>query len=348
MSFIFQRESSGLVFAKDYIRTCKHARSLPVPGLGLTFHELPDCLVVGKESQVIMPVRQKNLLPVIVKDSCPYLANEFTLAAFAEQSLALGLDPLDLDEAAAFYPPGATNLWHWLNESMPRILALEREGYKGLYLVPGGAHDVDNCLELFGIAKDRIVHNQGRPFRVKRLMVPPRLSGFQLAANMPLTRFLREKLLEATGTLPGTKRLYVKRIGRRRILNEADLLPVLQDFGFETLIPEEVTLKEEFLALSNAECSLMAHGANSALVLAQKSRSLFIELFSNRYVSYTSLHAVRLLGLQYHSLVQELEPADTPANGKEQCVYDYLYQGMTHDITVDPLHVRIILENALR
>ena len=79
---------------------------------------------------------------------------------------------------------------------------------------------------MHGIAKNRLYYNVVS-YRVERLLLPPRLSGFTLADNMLLSGFLRERILAASGELPGTKRCYVRRAGARRIVNEADLYPLL-------------------------------------------------------------------------------------------------------------------------
>ncbi len=342
MPFAFDPNACLALFAHEYL--CGHrdrGRPFSLKRLGLTFHRLKDCLCLGFPWQVLLPVHG-DTLPYLLRDSCPYLANEHKLPGLA--AAGLNARVTGVDEAAPFFPPGADNLWHWMTESLPQLLALEEAGYDGLYIVPEGSRVVDESLALLGIDPGRLLRSGGA-YRVRRLVVPPRLSGFSLAENMPLTAFLRQRLLEAAGTVPGGGRWYVRRVGTRRIANEEDLLPVLDDFGFTAMVPEELPLKEQLRAMTGADCSLMAHGANCSLVLMQRPGSVFVELFGNRYVSYNNMHAVRLLRLRYHALAEDLDPSSCadPA----QPVGAYLAAGSRADITVDPLHARIVLETAL-
>ncbi len=346
MPFAFDPKTCSLLFAREY-RALHPDRGRPfnLRHLNLTFHILSDCLCLGPHWQTLLPV-QGDALPFIFKESCPYLANERHLPDIAAKALGKADGPLvTLDEAAPFFPPGSDNLWHWMTESLPKLLALEQAGFDGCYLVPAGSRVAEESLALLGIDPARLVSAEGI-YRVRRLFVPPRLTGFELADNMPLAGLLRGRLLDAAGSLSGGKRCYVRRVNSRCLVNEEDLLPVLDDFGFERMTPEDLSLAAQLRYMTNADASLMAHGANCALTLLQKPGSVFVELFGNRYVSYNNLHAVRLLGLRYHALVEDLDLSScrdplTPVGA-------YLEEGLRADITVDPLHVRILLESALR
>jgi capsular polysaccharide biosynthesis protein len=197
---------------------------------------------------------------------------------------------------------------------------------------------------MFGIAPERLLP-AGALYRVERLILPPRLSGFDLVNNVPLVDFLRQSILDVTGTEQGSRRVYVRRIGQRRLLNEQAVLPVLRDFGFDTVVPEELEHKEQFRLMTAVDCSVMVHGANSTLALFQKARSVWVEMFNNRYVTYSNLHTVRAMKLRYHALVEDLELDSSP--DMTTTVYDHLKAGMKADVTIDPMYLRIILENAL-
>ena len=336
------------VYARDYLQLDKgRGRALELKHLGLSFYTLRDCLCAGQDSQVIAPVPDSGGILCVFLDSVPYPSNEPQLFGILAKNLTR--PEVEIEEAAPFFPPGAENLWHWTCESLPRLLALESTGYSGAYIVPAAAWSDENSvimqsLGMLGIDHARLLPS-GPLYRVRRMFLPQRLSGFELAEMLPLAEFLREKLLKACGSLEGSKRLYVQRIGRRKVLNEDKAMSVLDDFGFEVMTPESLSLKEQWRAMTNVECSVMAHGANSSLSLLQRPGSGMIELFGNRYTSYNNLHAARLLRLDYYPLVEELELANFPA--EKSSVPEFLLQGMAVDITVDILHLRIILERML-
>jgi hypothetical protein len=345
MHFSFDRGRHRILPAAEYLRhSRRRGETSSIPHLGLTVYRIRDCLFLGGHAQAILPLEAGNSLPFIFRESCPYPANEPHLADIVERGLSdLGELP-ELDEAVPLFPPGADNLWHWTTESLPILLSMESVGYSGPYLVPRGSPVPEQCFSLFGIPPRRLLPGAAA-YRVGNILLPQRLSGFSLPDNMALTRFLRAKMLEAAGTLPGARRCYIRRTGRRRILNEEEMLAVLRDFDFETMTPEDLSLAGQWQYMSNVECSLMAHGANSTLTLLQKPRSGCVELFSNRYVSYNNLHAVRLLRLRYHPLVEDLDPSCVPPDNPR--LLPYLRDGRAADITADLWHVRIALESLL-
>ncbi len=345
MPFTFDPAACVPCFAPEYLsRYPLRGRSFTLKRLGLSFHGLSDCLYLGAGSQVLLPVEAGNTLPFLFLESCAYLSNERHLPAIAAKCLTSLETPAEMEEAVPLFPQGADNLWHWMTESLPKLLALEKTGYQGAYIVPFSPA-ATQTLEFLGIPAGRLLPGNGA-YRVRRLILPQRLSGFSLPENMPLTDLLRQELLNAVGpSLPGAKCCYVRRTGTRKISNEDELLAVLRDFDFETMTPEELSLKEQLRYMTNAACSVMAHGANSTLTLLQPSQSVCVEFFGNRYVSYNNLHAVRLLKLRYHAVVEDLELASCPANNPD--LFSHLRDGPLADITIDPVHVRILLENAL-
>lgn len=324
------------------------ALSFSVHSVGLTFYMLRDCLCFGQErGQAITPVSPGGSIPCIFQESCPYPVHEPLLAGIVKANLCAS--EVEVEEAVPLYPFGSTNLWHWTLESLPKLLALESTGYNGPYIIPAQsladpASVVRQSLAMFDIAESRLLPS-GPLYRVKRLILPQRLSGFGLKDNMPLCEFLRGRLLEAVGSLEGAKRLYVRRIGRRRVMNEGDVLEVLSEFGFTVMTPEEHSQKEQWRLMTNVECSVMPHGANSTLTLLQKPRSGAVEFYSNRYVSYSNLHSARLLKLRYVPFVEELDQTDY--THVSESVSSFLSQGLQTDIAVDPKILRILLESLL-
>lgn len=359
-----------VVPAGEYLkRFPDRGRPVRLPEPGLALYGVSDCLCLGLDSQAVGPVHGGEL-PFLFEESCPYIANEHELAGIAASALGPNrgtpgvttlndarmlnavamsddVNMIDIDEAVPLFPPGADNLWHFVTESLPKLLALEGIGYSGPYIVPAYTRTqrgavIAQSLAMFGIPEERLLYS-GPAYRVRRLMLPQRLSGFSLADNMPLTALLRDRLIEAAGTLPGSKRLYIQRIGRRKPRNEDEVLALLGEFGFSVMIPEEHSLAEQWRMLTNVECSVMVHGANTTLTLVQPPRSAFVELFSHQLINYSNMHAVRLSKFRYHPLIEELEPSTYP--GVRTPLEDFLREGRNDDPCIDILHLRILLES---
>jgi hypothetical protein len=351
MSFPFHRFEplkTVLLSAGDYLlNSGRRGRILRLKHLGLIYYGIKDCLYLGDESQALLPLEGKNL-PFILTESCHYPAGDCQLPGLVLKCLnrfrSEDAELPELDEAAPFYAPGNSNFWHWTTENLPKLLALEAAGYTGKYIVPLDNPMVRASLDMFQISPERLLRPDAC-YRIKLLMLPQRLSGFDLPYFLPLVEFTRNKLLQAVGgELPGCKRCYIRRIGRRRPLNETEVLELLREFDFEVMLPEDLPLLEQWRYMTNVECSVMAHGANSTLILLQKPRSGCVELFGNRYISYNNLHAVRLLRLKYRPLVQELDVSDAPPG---MSLEDFLWGGFSADLSVDVTHLRILLESLL-
>ena len=343
MSFRFSPASCTQIFAPEYLRHFPdRGRPFHLPKPGLTFHGIRDCLCLGSTKQVLLPIHKDDQLPFIFKESCPYRSTEFALPGIAASCLDAPV--IAVDEAAPIFQTGSHNFWHWTMENLPKLLALEHMGYGGVYILPYTEPVIARSLEMFGIAPDRLLP-AGPSYRVERLILPPRISGFELVDNLPLVEFLRQSILDVTGMEQGNRRVYIRRIGQRKLVNELEILPVLQDFGFETVVPEDLGHREQFRFMTAVDCSVMVHGANSTLALFQKPRSVWVEMFNNRYVTYSNLHTVRAMKLRYHALVEDLELDTSPDT--TTTVYEHLKTGMKADVTIDPMYLRIILENAL-
>jgi|GEM_PF-2176137 len=347
MPYSFTQDACQTIAAAEYLRHFpRRGRTIRLPHLGYEVYGISDCLCLGEKTQAVAPLHNDSL-PLAFSDAVPYLANEVRLPETIGEALAHGPEFQDIDEAVPLYPPGVRNFWHFTFEALSKLLALESIGYSGPYIVPAAAladqsSDILQSLALFGVSQNRLLPS-GPAYRIRRLMLPQRINGFNLADNMKFTGFLRDKLLEAVGSEPGSRSVYIRRIGRRKIVNEDELLVVLRDYNFETVTPEELSVAEQWRAMTNVSCSVMAHGANTAVTLLQKPCSGFMEFFSNSYVNYTGMHAVRLLRLRYMPLVEEMELSSYP--GDRTALEDFLARGIDADIHVSPLQVRIFLES---
>lgn len=343
MPYRFDQNQCTLISATEYLSQNKRGRSLNLEHLGLTYYGVRDCLCLGEDFQVILPASEGRL-DYIFKESCQYLAGEHDLAPLARRCLEKKPDLVEVEEAAPFYLPASDNFWHWMTEGLPKLLALESIGYSGKYIV-GDNQIVRESLELMGIGPERLLSGRAC-YRVKCLMLPQhRLSGFYMVQCMPLVGFVREKLLAACGSLSGGRRLYVRRIGRRKPSNEDEVLELLKEYDFEIMVPEDYSIKEQLRNMTNVDCSVMAHGANATLTLMQKPRSAFVEFFNNRYVNYSNMHAVRLLRLNYRPMVQDLDASTVPFNSMS--LFDFVRSGYETDMEVDVMNLRIVLETLL-
>jgi hypothetical protein len=305
--------------------------------LGIKYYMIINCLVVGTFGQQLMPIENNACGNIIFKESFTYDHDENVRKAllyniFCEENIS---DFIFIDEAVPLYHVWSSNFWHWTFECLLKVLALEERGYTGHYIV-FDCKFINEYLELFNISKERICYTDKR-YIVKNLIVPSTFTGHDLSQYS--VDYLRSKILDATGILSGNNRIYVKRTKNRIVTNEDEVIDILKKYDFNILIPEEYSVKDQFLLMTNVDFSIMAHGANCTLTLAQKINSIFMEFFSNVYIEYHMIPTIKTLNLQYIPLVD---------NRNYQVVIDNNQNKQSSNITVPIKIFETIIENILK
>ena len=308
------------------------------PGFG-ELHELSgsgtgspaSCLAVLKN----FTRRGKHGVPVspfgdILRDSLVHEHEDQMPALAAEE-----------EDAIAFAVPGdfmplygrwADGFWHWMLECFPMVLLAEEFGYRGKYIVPPDFGFIYECFDLLGIAEERVIDFSGESYQVERLSIIPRINGTLLRDYPRLLLAMRAALLKGLkGARPaecgkGPSRIYISRNKTsrpRKIVNEDVVLALCKEFGFETVYLEEMRLPDQILAFENASAVIGPHGAGFVHALFMKPGSLVVELFSPKYIHYTSFAPVSALGHRYFPLVGEYYSPDSPC-GDDVVVQEHI------------------------
>ena len=139
---------------------------------------------------------------------------------------------------------------------------------------------------MMGISPDRIVTAES--FSVHKIYVFEELLGARIDLKdaelnshvmAELSSLIRSRL---TPDAAYPRRIYIKRAGARKLINGEELA---QKLGFVTVIPEEHSVKEQLEHFYNADIVLCPHGANSTNCLYMRPGSVFIEVFSDRWIN---------------------------------------------------------------
>lgn len=175
----------------------------------------------------------------------------------------------------------AANYYHWLLDTLPRLLSLirelEREGY-ALLLPAKGPGFIDATLRYFNV-KNVLRINHSEFVTVDRLLVPHYLVGsghIQPVKMLELKRYFLEKVPATTSG----KLLYVSR-GKQKtrlVHNEAELIAFLKPLGFEVIYFEDHSFEAQLGLIKNARVMISSHGANLANSLFLPDGSSVLEL----------------------------------------------------------------------
>ncbi len=228
------------------------------------------------------------------------------------------------------------NHGHFLLDALPRIALLESAGLSLddadhiLCSTPGPS--ADRLLESLGIdPAKRIRPRPGKAVQAEHSIVTS-IPGTPTAYLPWIVTFLRDRLSLPART--SGRRLYLPRGGHRSILNESELLPILDEHGFETYRPG-TTSEDPRQVFAEAAVVVGGHGAGLTDIVFCQPGGAVLELMPDSHVRAYYWTLAASAGLHYGYLIG---PAVEPAPGTSTAKWDY---------TIDPGEFRVALEATL-
>lgn len=199
------------------------------------------------------------------------------------------------DRVFSLVGPWATDYYHWLTDYLVQVFALEtyqeRTGTNPTVLIPADPPDwLTDSLSLLGIGPERLIEWEGDRARCSRLAIGTLRrhtastgDGYihSPAAMAQLGDRIRDAVPEAD-TDDRSRRLYVSRADAqdRRVRNEDALISMLDEYGFECIVPGEHTFAEQVRRFTDAEVVLGPHGAGLTNTIFASDTTL-VELFGS-------------------------------------------------------------------
>ena len=207
---------------------------------------------------------------------------------------------------------GDADYGQWLVEGLPRLaLVEERFNLADLGFIVSACRGramgevYEDSLALFGIRRDQIVEVGEEPVAVDRLIYPSPMTARPWHIAPRCVSVLEQLAARVRAHPSGRPRVYVSRNDgdRRRLVNEAELLPALRQQGFLIVEPEFLTFYQQIGLFRNARIVVGSHGAaltnvafaaGSPTLLALTSPTtqddFFSTLMSLKRGRYLSLH----------------------------------------------------------
>lgn len=237
---------------------------------------------------------------------------------------------------AVLSAPGGAGYYHWMVDSLPRLLMLERAGFDVMqfeyYLVNAFvAQFHHDTFALLKIPRNRVIESHWQPHVVAEEVVFPSLPG--AFGNVPrwVCDFLRATFLgEVTTPTTGSSgtHLYLTRekATHRKVTNEEELRStVLREFDFEVIAIESLAVKEQARIMSEASVVCGPHGAGLTNIVFCRPGTRVIEFLNPGDMSYVYWTLACQAELTYWYLVGE---GDRPRGAHEPHL-------SMHDITVN-------------
>ena len=205
------------------------------------------------------------------------------------------------------------NYWHFTMEIADCVYLMETAGYRGKYIYYKQEF-ADELLQMLGITPDRLLCMTDLDF--DKVYVFEKLYDIN-HDDLGEMVYSKDVLPEMAGQIRSQltrdeclpKRLYVKRIGVRKLLNGEN---IAAENGFTVMIPEEHSLWEQMELFYNADIILCPHGANSTNFLYMHKGAFFVEIFSDKWnMMAINAPACEACGVHYLRLTGHANETET-------------------------------------
>lgn len=214
-------------------------------------------------------------------------------------------EPIPLDGAIVnLASPGEHCYYHWMLEILPRLKTVEMSGKLYDRVFVGGLERryKKETLEELGITDDIIMYGRAKTnIKPDNVIIPSMPHLIQFSRPTWACDFVRSLFLDtlSTDTTLPSKKLYISRKNGsvknslRIIINEDEVVRYLEDKGFETVVLEDLSVREQAELFNAAQIIVAAHGASLTNLIFCDSHApvTLIEIYQPQWINrcYTSL-----------------------------------------------------------
>jgi capsular polysaccharide biosynthesis protein len=173
--------------------------------------------------------------------------------------------------------------YHWLLESLPRLLHLCDHSNEFSLILPVSFTEpfYAETLQLLGVSS--VIRVEPRTIYSTKTIVLPYLNNPMGTYSRARLLELRRRLLRAASGFCARRygeKIYITRKSalRRKVINEAEVENALSSIGFVSVILEDYSVVEQAAIFSEAKLVIGIHGAGLSNILFLPENSILIEL----------------------------------------------------------------------
>ena len=195
--------------------------------------------------------------------------------------------------------------FHWLTDALTRLFVVRDRLDQMTLLLPWEFERQDfvqSSLKVFGVRNVEFI-KRDEVVECRSLLMPTHTAPSGHFRD-EVIQDVRRTLLSAFGDSSSKdQRIYISRrlAGRRRIINEDELTPVLKKFGFEMVCAEELSFEQQVKLTSRARYFVSNHGAGLTNMLFMREGGSVLELrHESDYVNNCYFILASALGFEYY------------------------------------------------
>ncbi|WP_347156610.1 glycosyltransferase family 61 protein [Pontibacter chitinilyticus] len=242
-------------------------------------------------------------------------------AAFKTPALLLPKYKQGLYTSVLHLPWSGNSNYHWFIDCLPRLFYVLQTTQAPLYIIMRQDLPAYQLQTLQFILQpyrhaSAVFIGKYEKWQVEEFILPSFVAGAQ-SGYLPvaISNWLRENIWRGFAVQGHTsgRRLYISRANasKRRVQNESELLPVLEQYGFEVVRAEELSYQQQVQLFYNAEAVVAPHGAGlTNLLFAAQCQVLELHPASQIKTHYFLL--CKGLGFGYSAVIGS--PGDAQEN----------------------------------
>lgn len=231
--------------------------------------------------------------------------------AHADQ--ALHPSPQEYPRAVWFLERAYHNHSHWLTAHLPKLLLLRDREDLGPILLPKIPSTVMlESIRMIGLAPERFVpFDPLRPIRVRRLALVG-TDRFGPSRVRAVRNAFEPRGAPAAG--PAERKVFISRAKSRgrKLLNEEALWPMLEARGFERVLMETLSFREQVVMMQQCRVLLAPHGAGLTNMIFMPEGGHVIEMADPGFPNPNFYALASALGLDYWLIDADATEADHP------------------------------------
>lgn len=187
-----------------------------------------------------------------------------------------------LDSAVWVTDNWSLNYYHWLTDAMPRLYVATQYRPESELLLPAPFRSIgyrEQSLQPFRIKATHVL-KENRCARIRKLFLPTYVAktGY---CNDGIIRDVGELYRAYFGVSHSSgRRIYVSRSKAlvRQISNEAEILPILNRYGFEIVHCEDLSFSEQVRLFSDSAIVVGPHGAGLVNIMFMQQGAKVLEI----------------------------------------------------------------------
>lgn len=209
------------------------------------------------------------------------------------------------------------NYFHWIIDTLPRLLILSRQ-HPGIRLIipESPAKFITETISAFGFHNPIQISSQ-QVVKAKLLILPDEHATPLGHSSPAVIREVRTRILHHLGSsFSGSrKRIFISREKQkfRNIVNQDEIDILLNTYNFEKVYFEELTMHKQVSIMQQASIVLSVHGANMVNCIFCDEGTPIIELDSRMHRNPAYWRLCSVFSLPYYILPCQTIP-DEPVN----------------------------------